>query len=466
MYKYFQQAKVTRSASFASSAKIAFRIAARATALSLTISCALYAASPAQAQQPDPDLVAYINSIKAIDNHAHVTGLDLAHDRGFDQLRCDELPASTTLPPANLRFNADQQAAYKTLFGFDAKTGDEAEIKKIQELEIAARQNHGAGFYSWLMDQAGLETVFANRTALASEMKPPQIHWVPYEDALLFPLDNSAAKAVNLDRRVLFGDAEGLLNTYLLDAGLSRIPPTLDAYVEKVVQPTLQKQKAAGAIAVKFEAAYLRRLDFAPASPDAAARIYAKYAVGGNPTPEEYKTLQDFIFKQIAIEAGRLGLAVHFHTGSGCGEFFDDSGADAMLLSPALNDPDLRKTNFVLLHGNQPRSPNVSVLILKPNVYTDTSVLELMYSPSELARIMRPWLELMPEHVVFGTDAGPFGPGLDWEETTLIGAQHLRRALALVLTDMVRDGTITRQRAKQIAELVLHGNAAQLYKIN
>ena len=108
----------------------------------------------------------------------------------------------------------------------------------------------------------------------------------------------------------------------------------------------------------------------------------------------------------------------------------------------------------------------MSVLILKPNVYTDTSVLELMYSPAELASFMRPWLELMPEHVMFGTDAGPFGPGLDWEETTLIGTQHFRRALALVLTDMVRDRAITRDRAKQIAELVLHGNAAQLYKIN
>src|ERR1700734_205204 len=94
----------------------------------ITIQAAMVcAASPAQAQEPDPELVAYISSIKAIDNHAHVTGLDLAHDRGFDQLRCDELPASTTLPPANLRFNADQQAAYKTLFGFDAKTGDDAE---------------------------------------------------------------------------------------------------------------------------------------------------------------------------------------------------------------------------------------------------------------------------------------------------------------------------------------------------
>jgi hypothetical protein len=64
---------------------------------------------------------------------------------------------------------------------------------------------------------------------------------------------------------------------------------------------------------------------------------------------------------------------------------------------------------------------------------------------------------------MFGTDAGPFAPGLEWEETTIIGTQHARRALAIVLSEMVRDGTITRDRAKEIATLVLRGNAAKLY---
>jgi uncharacterized protein len=82
-----------------------------------------------------------------------------------------------------------------------------------------------------------------------------------------------------------------------------------------------------------------------------------------------------------------------------------------------------------------------------------------------LARSMRPWLELMPEHVMFGTDADTFGPGLEWEETTLMGTRHFRRALALVLTDMLRDGTVTRDRAKEIALMVLRGNAASLYGI-
>ncbi len=432
--------------------------------LAIVVLCAV--ATPVRAQEPDPEIVSYVNSIKAIDNHAHVTALDRGHDLGYDQLRCEGLPTSNVLPPANLRFGPDQQAAYKMLYGFDAKTGSDVEIKKVTEMETAARREHGAGFYAWVMEKAGIETVLANRTFMAPEMKAPRFRWVAYEDALLFPLDNSQHKAVNPDRRVFYGYAEDLLNTYLRDAGMSRIPPTLDTYVETVVRATLQKQKTAGAVAVKFEAAYLRPLDFAPASKDEAARVYAKYAATRNATAAEYKTLQDFLFKQIALEAGRLGLAVHFHTGSGCGDFFDDAGADAMLLSPVLNDPDLRKTNFVLLHANPPRERNVSMLIVKPNVYTDMSVLELLWSPAELARLLRPWLQIMPEHVMFGTDAGPFGPGFEWEETTIVGTQHARRALALALSEMVREGTITRYRAKEIAELVLRKNAAQLYRMN
>ena len=156
-------------------------------------------------------------------------------------------------------------------------------------------------------------------------------------------------------------------------------------------------------------------------------------------------------------------MAVHIHTGSGCGEFFDDSGAGATLLSPMLNDPELRDTRFVLLHGNRPRERDIAVLIAKPNVYADMSVLEFFLSPRELAQVLRPWLESMPERVMFGTDAGPFGPGMDWEETTVMGAQQFRKALALALTLMVSDGVVTKARALQIADGVLRGNAAALY---
>ena len=71
-------------------------------------------------QDADPEIVRHLQSIKAIDNHAHVMGLNHATDNGYDQLRCDALPVSpSSLPPQMLRFNPAQQAAMRTLYGFD-----------------------------------------------------------------------------------------------------------------------------------------------------------------------------------------------------------------------------------------------------------------------------------------------------------------------------------------------------------
>jgi uncharacterized protein len=428
-------------------------------AVAVSLACAV----TASAQDVDPEIARHLESIKAIDNHAHVMGLNRATDKGYDQLRCDELPVTPSgLPPQMLRFNPTLQAAVRTLYGLDMVDDLEPSIKKLQAAAVSTREKNGGGHYAWVLDKAGIQTVLANRTAMAPELKAPQFLWVPYADALMFPLDNSALK-INPDRKALFAMADELERTYLRELGMARIPATLDEYVQKVLQQTLRKQKSEGAVAVKFEVAYLRSLAFDVAVKDAATGVYSKYAAGATPPAAAYRTLQDYLFKQIVLEAGRLGMAVHIHTGSGCGEFFDDNGADAMLLSPMLNDPELRQTRFVLLHGNRPRERDIAVLIAKPNVYADISVLEFFLSTRELAQVLRPWLESMPERVMFGTDAGPFGPGMDWEETTVMGAQQFRKALALALTLMVSDGVVTKARALQIADSVLRGNAAALY---
>lgn len=216
-------------------------------------------------------------------------------------------------------------------------------------------------------------------------------------------------------------------------------------------------------MAIKFELAYLRSLDLQRVPHDVAAGVYARYASGAAPDAAGYTQLQDFLFRDIAIRAGRLGLAVHIRTGSGCGSYFDERGSDPMLLVPVLNDPALRQTNFALLHGGAPFDRHNTTLITKPNVWVDTSVLGLLYSPAELARIIRPWLETMPEHVIFGTDAGPFGPGMGWEEATWIGSRKARRALGMALTEMMREGIVTEARAKEIANRVLRQNAMEFY---
>ncbi|HLJ41765.1 MAG TPA: amidohydrolase family protein [Candidatus Acidoferrales bacterium] len=244
----------------------------------------------------------------------------------------------------------------------------------------------------------------------------------------------------------------------------NRLPATLGAYLSQIVTPTLENQKQNGAVAVKFEAAYLRPLDFKRPDAGAAQEIYARYVTGGAPAQAEYYELQDYIFHYIAPEAGRLGMPVHIHTGFGCGGYFKLSGANPLLLEDVLNDPTLRGTKFVLLHGGAgPFSKSVAALLMKPNVYADFSEQTWLLPTRELSKTIRYWLEWYPEKVMFGTDLSPGSPDIDWEEIGWQTSTSGREALAIALTGMMNDGEITRARALEIAYMVLRGNALKLY---
>jgi predicted TIM-barrel fold metal-dependent hydrolase len=247
---------------------------------------------------------------------------------------------------------------------------------------------------------------------------------------------------------------------------LEALPATLKEYQSKVVIPTLQRQKASGAIAIKFEAAYLRSLDFADASESEAARIYESSANRGEPPAGDYKTLQDFLFRFIAREAGRLGLAVHIHCTAGAGSYYSLRTANPLLLEPVFNDPTLRKTNFVLIHGGWPFIKETAYLMVKPNVYADFSVQNLLLYPRPLSETLRSWLELVPEKMLFGTDAMPLMPEVNWEESAFLATNTSRQALALALSGMMADGEITRERAGILARMVMRDNALKLYQLH
>ena len=304
--------------------------------------------------------------------------------------------------------------------------------------------------------------MLGNRVAMGPGLAKPHFEWVPYVDALLFPLDNSTMETTP-DRKQFFPLEEHLRGEYLKAVGMQSVPPTLDEYLARVVTPTLERQKSEGAIAEKFEVAYLRGFDFADTPRAEAERIYAKWVGRDHPDPAEYKALQDFLFRYIAAECGRLGMPVHLHTMSGSGGYFDIGAANPLLLEPVFNDPRLRRTRFVMLHGGWPFVREAGSLLQKPNVYLDFSQQSLVFPPRTMAVWLREWLETYPDEVLFGTDGYPFSETLGWEEATWIAAHNARQALGLALTGMWRDGEISQARAAEIAQMVLRGNAAKLY---
>jgi hypothetical protein len=389
-----------------------------------------------------------------------------------DDADYDALPFALLDPPppgtagAPLRLRSDFQGfarAWKALYGYPHLDASPAHLKDAVALKQQAIKTRGAGYPSWVLDRQGIDIVLANRVTMGAELRPPRFRWVPYADALLFPLDNTVAKRSNRDYAAFYPAEEKLLQTYLRDGGLSALPPTLAEYCTNVIAATLARHKAGGAVAEKLEAAYLRWLDFGPAPEADAARVYAQYVKGGVPPAADYKTLQDYLFACFAREAGRLGLAVHIHVANGGGANYDQRGANPLLLTWAFNEPSLRATTFVIVHGGYPYYAETAGLISKPNVYADFSALSFFEAPRRQAELLRPWLSQWPEKVLFGTDATPNTDETGWEETGWIASQAAREALATALTAMIDDGEISRARAIDIGRLVLRGNAARLY---
>jgi predicted TIM-barrel fold metal-dependent hydrolase len=414
----------------------------------------------------DPVLLTEIARIKAIDNHSHVMRVVGAgeEDREYDALPFDLMepfPLMVRLRPDNLEW----VAAWRALYGYTHSDMSEAHVRELAEIKRRVKRQRGGAYPAWVLDQLGIETMLANRIAMGRGLDAPRFRWVPYVDALVFPLNNDAAKRSNLDYRAFYPAEERLLRRYLNDLGLRTLPPTLKEYLARVVTATLERQRRAGAIAVKFEIAYLRALAFADPSESEASRVYASYVKGGEPPAAEYRVLQDFLFRYLAREAGRLGLVVHIHVFHGGGGSYVQSGSDPVLLDTVFNDPTLRKTSFVIVHGGYPYTRQVAGLLSKPNVYADFSAQDLVLYPRALSDILRDWLEYYPEKVLFGTDASPFVGEIGWEETGWLATTTARQALALALSGMINDGEITRERALELARMVLRENAIKLYDL-
>lgn len=421
------------------------------TVVLATLGCKAPAQPPPAAQPPppaqpppaiDPQLAEEIAKIKAIDNHAHPvrpTAAGEAPDMEFDALPVDNLEAQSD--PARQRGKAPiVVAAGQQLFH-----GDKA----------GAIKAHGAEYATWILDQMGVEVMLANRVAMGPGLPPARFQWVPFADALMFPLDNTAM-ILNSDMKAFFPLEDKLLKRYYAESGVAGKPATLGEYLDKVVKATLERHKQGGALAEKFELAYLRTLEIGNPTRADADRAYAT-------GKGDYKALQDYIFRFIATECGRLGMGVHIHVAHGGGGYFHTSWANPMLLEPLLNDPTLRKTTFVMIHGGWPWTREVTALLTKPNAFLDFSEQTQFNAPHDTAEVLRGWLAYVPEKVLFATDAYPASPELGWEEAGLIAANTGREALGRALTGMLRDGEITRERAVELANMVMRDNARKMY---
>jgi len=154
---------------------------------------------------------------------------------------------------------------------------------------------------------------------------------------------------------------------------------------------------------------------------------------------------------------------VHFHSAAGIGDYFSLRNGHPLNLENVLRDPRYKNVKFVLIHGGYPYTLDMIWLTAAKNVYTDSSLVGYYVYPSELKNILKQWISLYPEKIMFGSDAFPFNDAVGAEETFWLAVRSARTAVSAALAELVSEGAVSEARALELARMYLHDNAAKLY---
>jgi len=436
----------------------------------LTLAAALIGAATVTAQQlPEPSppnphdyqatydrLLKAIGAIPIFDNHGHP---GFADDPDVDAMT--STPGST---PLRLRAdNPELIAASKDLFGYPYNDATPEHLQWLTRKKAELRQQQkGYAYFDNVLDHLNVQTALANRVRLGPYLDPKRFRWVFFVDSLLFPFDNHAFSAMNGDEAVYIPLQEKKLHYELAQEGLASLPANLDDYLLFATH-LLEDNQRHGGVAIKFEIGYFRPLHFDDPPKTTAAAVYAKFRAGGAPTESEYKDFQDYLFRYLIREAGRLHLPVHIHTAVGTGDFYSVTNSTALNLENVLRDPRYDSTTFVLLHGGYPFQDQAIWLAARKNVYLDSSLMELYLYPADFKEVLRHWLLLFPDKVLFGSDAFPFSDAVGAEESYWMAVRTARVSLTAALAEMVVNHELTEDRALQFAHGYLHDDAFSIY---
>lgn len=402
-------------------------------------------------------LLKQIDAMPMYDNHSHP---GFADDTDVDAMAAPPNESST------LRLREDNPefvAAAKALFAYPYDDLEPQHAKWLADKAKAAEQSGGVAYFDTILDKLNVDICLANRAMMAPYLDPKRFHWVFFGDSFFFPFDNTRQTASTPDMGVYIPLQEKMLSRYKKQERVEGLPDDLAGYEDFVRRTMADNQQNRGGVAIKFEAAYFRTLQFSDPPREHAEAIYNKYHAGGVPTPDEYREFQDYIFRVMVDQAGKLHLPMHFHSAVGIGDYFSLQGGNVLNLENVLRDPRYKNVTFVLLHGGWPYEREAALLTAVKNVYLDTSFQSEMLYPSQFKDVLKQLLTLFPDKMMYGSDAFPFNQALGAEESFWLAARTSRTALAAALAELVEEGAITESKALELARNYLHDNAARLY---
>jgi len=282
--------------------------------------------------------------------------------------------------------------------------------------------------------------------ALASD----RLKLVMQIDQYMFPLDNSQLKAVHPWHKIRIGGRENSLKAE--EKRLGPVPRDFDAYLEFIHNAIRAHRDEPHVIGGKWAFSYYRTFDIRRVDEAEARKTYESR----DTSTQAYKRLQDFLAFHILRCCAELDFPLQIHTGLGA-----DSGLMLADTNPALLDgllarPEVEKAHVVLLHGGYPYRNYTTVMAKRRNVWADFCWMNLFLRPSTLAGYLKEWIEFgNPWKIVFGVDGGGIAQ--------FVGTWTARKALAIALTRLVVEQTMTEEEAAAAARGILRDNALKFY---
>ena len=280
---------------------------------------------------PGPDvqqiyqrLLPQIEKIPAFDHHAHPGFSD---DPDVDAMAA---PPDFSSAVRTRDDNPELIAAAKALFGYPYADLSPEHAKWLIAKKVELRKQYpGPAYFDMILDKLNTESSVANRAMMADYLDPKRFPWVFFVDSFLFPFNNQRETARNPDEEVYIPLQEKMLHRWMQQESVTKLPADFDSYL-KFISRVLEDNQSKGGIAIKFEVAYFRPTTFDDPTREKAADLYQRYVTGGIPSEKDYLTFQDYIFRFLILEGGRLHLPVHIHSAALIGDYFSISQSNIM----------------------------------------------------------------------------------------------------------------------------------------
>lgn len=254
---------------------------------------------------------------------------------------------------------------------------------------------------------------------------------------------------------------ERRLRLFQMDPAIQQLQSRVDSYSELLrryqerLNHAVREDKFIG---VKVHLAEQVGFHARPVASDEAESVFAAAQAGDS---DAVKTIYVAIFTETMLQCQDLKIPVHVHTGFTGGLWKGPiSNADPFQLAPFLEENRFLQTRLILLHAGYPWTKQAGQLAHTfPHVWVDMGQM----TPWASLRLVECYRDVMAWAPLSKLVIGSGGHGTP--EIAWLAAKTAKIALSEVMAETVRLGFMTEAQAEKAGRMILHDNAARLYRL-